>query len=256
MTANIDTMSGCSYTIYIQATPEEVWRGLTDPDLTNRYWRHHRAGPKTFRSNWTQGSTYDLVHEEVGLVVSDPQQVILESDPYRRLAYTWHTFTPAWAAQVGMDETTADIWRAEPRSKVAFDIEDARQGVVGLTVLHDGFGPGSNVLEAISQGWPAVSNVRSGRCRSRVTRWRVPPREAEPAASSARKPASSSSSLRAVRRVSEWRIFTVQARTSWADHAGSGQASTARSENWAGLNVSSISAMEGNRAMARSAPGK
>ena len=65
-----------------------------------------------------------MTHEEVGLVVSGSDQVILESDPYRRLAYTWHTITPEWAATVGMDEETAAIWRAEPRSKVAFDIED------------------------------------------------------------------------------------------------------------------------------------
>ena len=103
-----------------------------------------------------EGSTYDLAHEEVGLVVSDPEQVVLESDPYRRLAYTWHTFTPEWAAQVGMDEATAVAWRAEPRSEVAFDIEDTGDGVARLTVIHDGFEPGSGVLQAISDGWPAV----------------------------------------------------------------------------------------------------
>jgi uncharacterized protein YndB with AHSA1/START domain len=124
VTTDVEAKAIFTYTIYIQATPEEVWRGLTDPDFTSRYWRHHLAGPKTFRSNWKQGSTYDLMHEEVGLVVSDPQQEILESDQYRRLAYSWHTFTAEWAAEVGMDETTADIWRAESRSKVAFDIED------------------------------------------------------------------------------------------------------------------------------------
>ena len=47
-------------------------------------------------------------------------------------------------------------WRAEPRSKVAFDIEEAGRGVVELTVVHDGFAPGSDVLESIAQGWPAV----------------------------------------------------------------------------------------------------
>lgn len=43
-----------------------------------------------------------------------------------------------------------------PRSKVAVDIEDAGQGVVKLTVVHDGFEPGSDVLEGISNGWSAV----------------------------------------------------------------------------------------------------
>jgi uncharacterized protein YndB with AHSA1/START domain len=150
------TMTSFTYTTYIRATPELVWRGLTDAAFTRRYWRHQRAGQKTFRSDWKKGSTWALAHEEVGLVVSDPEQVILESDPYRRLAYTWHTFTPEWAARVGMDDATADAWRAEPRSKVAYDIEDTGHGVVKLTVIHDGFEPGSYVLQGISDGWPAV----------------------------------------------------------------------------------------------------
>ena len=144
------------YSIYIQATPEQVWQGLTNPDLMKRYWRHHKAGEKIFRSDWKKGSTYDMAHEEVGLVVSDPEQVILESDPCSRLAYTWHAITPEWAAAVGMDETTADVWRAEPRSKVAFGIEDVGYGAVKLTVVHDGFEAGSAVLQGISEGWPAV----------------------------------------------------------------------------------------------------
>ena len=156
MTARIDQSTSFTYTTYIHATPERVWQGLTDPARHQRYWRHQRAGEKTFRSDWQKGSTYDLAHDEVGLVVTDPEQVILDSDPYRRLAYTWHTFTPEWAAQVGMDEATADAWRAEPRSKVAFDLENIGQGVVKLTVLHDGFSPGSPVLQGISEGWPAV----------------------------------------------------------------------------------------------------
>jgi hypothetical protein len=55
-----------------------------------------------------------------------------------------------------MDDATAASWRAEPRSRVAFDIEDVGNGVVKLTVTHDGFAPGSTVLPSISQGWPAV----------------------------------------------------------------------------------------------------
>jgi len=156
MSTSIDEMTSFTYTTYIHATPDQVWKALTDPAFTKRYWRHQTAGPKTFRSDWKNGSTWSLVHEEVGLVVSDPEQVILESDPYRRLAYTWHTFTPEWAANVGMDESTADAWRADPRSKVGYDIEDVGHDVVKLTVVHDGFEPGSHVLEAISNGWPAV----------------------------------------------------------------------------------------------------
>lgn len=150
------------YTTYIKATPEQVWRGLTDPAFTTRYWRHPEAGGLTFASDWGKGSTYDLVYDETGLVVSDPAQVVLESDPYRRLAYTWHTFTPEWAAAHGFDDESAAAWRAGPRSKVAFDIEDAGGNVVKLTVVHDGFAPDSPVLEAVSGGWPAVlSSLKS-----------------------------------------------------------------------------------------------
>ena len=94
-------MASFTYPIYIQATSEKVWQGLTEPALMKRCWRHRRAGEKTFISDWKQGSTYDMLHEEVALVVSDPEQVILESDPYRRLSYTWHTITPEWADEVG-----------------------------------------------------------------------------------------------------------------------------------------------------------
>jgi hypothetical protein len=38
---------------------------------------------------------------------------------------------------------------------VAFDLEDTG-GLVKLTVVHDGFLPGSRVFESISQGWPRV----------------------------------------------------------------------------------------------------
>ncbi len=58
MNARTAKMTSFTYTTYIHATPERVWRGLTDPALTKCYWRHHMAGPKTFRSDWTKGSTW------------------------------------------------------------------------------------------------------------------------------------------------------------------------------------------------------
>jgi DNA-binding transcriptional ArsR family regulator/uncharacterized protein YndB with AHSA1/START domain len=144
------------YTTYIHATPEKVWQGLTDPTFTKQYWRHPTAGGVEMRTDWKKGSTYDVTYEKTGLVVSHPDQVILESDPYRRLAYTWHTFTPEWAVAHGIDDALRAQWAAEQRSKVSFDLEDAGDGVVKLTCVHDGFAPGSEVLQAVSGGWPAV----------------------------------------------------------------------------------------------------
>src|ERR1700744_2573788 len=69
------------YTTYINATPERVGQGLTDPAFTERYWRHPVSGGVAYRSDWKKGSTYDVAYEKVGLVVSDAEQVVLESDP-------------------------------------------------------------------------------------------------------------------------------------------------------------------------------
>jgi DNA-binding transcriptional ArsR family regulator/uncharacterized protein YndB with AHSA1/START domain len=158
----MDQQTTFVYTTYIHATPERVWQGLTDPAFTSRYWRHSTAGGVRMESDWKKGSSYDVTYEESGLVVSDPEQVILESDPFRRLAYSWHTYTPEWAAAHGVDEADRATWAAEPRSKVAFDIEESAEGVVKLTVVHDGFAAGSSLLQGVSTGWPAVvSSLKS-----------------------------------------------------------------------------------------------
>ena len=94
-------------------------------------------------SDWKKGSAYDVAYGEHALVIRDPEQVVLESDPYRRLSYTWHTYTPEWAAAHGVDPEQAAVWGAEPRSKVAFDIEESSPGVVKLTVVHDSSSPGA-----------------------------------------------------------------------------------------------------------------
>jgi uncharacterized protein YndB with AHSA1/START domain/DNA-binding transcriptional ArsR family regulator len=135
------------YTTYIRTTPEELWQALTDPEFTERYW-----GTR-LESDWQVGSTVSWVHD--GVAVEDSAQVVLEARPPHRLAYTWHTFTHGWADSWGVSEEFRAKAAAEPRSKVAFAIE-AVDGLVKLTVVHDGFVAGSTVLESVSGGWPKV----------------------------------------------------------------------------------------------------
>ncbi|GAB3275519.1 metalloregulator ArsR/SmtB family transcription factor [Actinocorallia lasiicapitis] len=125
------------YTTYIRTTPERLWQALTEPAFTRRYWAGY-----AFESDWRPGSRI-VVTTGDGLVADDPDQVVLESDPFRLLSYTWH------------HRTTCGGGTPEPRSKVAFHLEDMG-GLVKLTVIHDGFLPGSEVLESISNGWPRV----------------------------------------------------------------------------------------------------
>ncbi len=143
------------YTAYIRTTPEQLWRRLTDPAFTRGYWG------LALESDWKVGSTMTVKLDAGDVTIADPAQVVLESDPYRRLSYTWHTFTPAWAAAYGISEENRATFAAEPRSKVTFELE--QQGdYVRLTVVHDGFEPGSAVLSGISQGWPLLlSSLKS-----------------------------------------------------------------------------------------------
>ena len=136
------------YATYISTTPERLWQALTEPAFTKRYWE------TTFDTDWTQGST--MTWDNHGVLISDPEQVVVESDPFRRLSYTWHSMTPELAERFGWDDDLLAKLAGEPRSTVTFEIEPAGEGVVKLTVVHDGFAPGSAIAEMVSTGWPAV----------------------------------------------------------------------------------------------------
>jgi uncharacterized protein YndB with AHSA1/START domain len=107
------------YTTYINTSPQRLWQALTEPAFTSRYWQ------ATFDTGCSVGS--QRTWHNRGVTIAHPERVILESDPYRRLAYTWHTFAPELAG--------------EPRSKVTFDVEETGDGVK-LTVVHDLLQPG------------------------------------------------------------------------------------------------------------------
>ncbi len=136
------------YVTYVRTTPEALWQALTDPSFTARYWG------MTYDTDWKKGSRYGLTQS--GVRVDDPDQVVLEADPPRRLSYTWHTVSPELARARGWsDEYFARI-AAEPRSKVTFQLQPDEDDNVRLTVIHDGFEDGSAMLESVSGGWPRV----------------------------------------------------------------------------------------------------
>jgi uncharacterized protein YndB with AHSA1/START domain len=126
------------YTIYITSTPEKVFEALTDAKMSERYWHGNSVV-----SDWSIGSpfTLRLAHHD-----NDVTGEVLEYDPPQRLAYSFR-------ARDGSDGGKA--------SRVTFDLERQRDQV-RLTMVHDGFGPGSPVLEKISVGWPLIlSSLKS-----------------------------------------------------------------------------------------------
>jgi uncharacterized protein YndB with AHSA1/START domain/DNA-binding transcriptional ArsR family regulator len=142
------------YATHIRTTPETLWRALTDPAFTVRYW-----GVEA-RSDWRVGSPVYLAAP--GAPSRDEGMVVLEAEPYRRLSYRWHGFQPEHAAHFGWSaERLAELQR-ERQSRVTFEIEPAGAGTVKLTLIHDDFDPGSEMRRAVSGempgsgGWPAL----------------------------------------------------------------------------------------------------
>ncbi|MER8038121.1 SRPBCC family protein [Streptomyces hydrogenans] len=142
------------YTSYIRTTPDELWKALTEPELTRRYWG------VAFETEWTPGAP--MVWDEGDRRTADPAQVVVEAVPGRRLAYTWHTFTPEWAKAVGLDDEVYGTLSRERRSTVAFTVEPSGDNMVRLTVTHDGLEPDGMMRGLIGEGWPAiVSSLKS-----------------------------------------------------------------------------------------------
>jgi uncharacterized protein YndB with AHSA1/START domain len=127
------------YVIYIASTPEKVWHALTDAETSARYWFGNHV-----ESDWAVGSTFMLKRGDKHLTDTG---TVLESAPPRRLSYTFRSEN--------------DGVKLETPSRVTFEIEQ-QEDQVKLTLVHDGFEPGSKVLEDIGEGWPLVlSSLKS-----------------------------------------------------------------------------------------------
>jgi uncharacterized protein YndB with AHSA1/START domain/DNA-binding transcriptional ArsR family regulator len=124
------------YVTYIATTQEQLWKALTDPDLTAQYWTHRNI------SDWTVGATWEHQRLDGG---ADLVGTIVEIDPPRRLAHTWAV--PHNADHGGR------------HSRVTFDLEPM-QDLVQLRLTHEDL-PADQV-EGTSEGWPKVlSSLKS-----------------------------------------------------------------------------------------------
>ena len=90
------------YTTFIRTTPERLWQALTDPAFTRRYWGAE------LHSDWRVGSPV-LWREGTDEEPLDLGQVVLEADPHRRLAYTWHAPREHHAELFGWSPERLDV---------------------------------------------------------------------------------------------------------------------------------------------------
>lgn len=118
--------------VELPAPAATVWRWLTEPALTERYW-----GGTRIESTWRPGAT--IVYRRAGEVTDE--HVILAVEAPRLLVHTFHP--------------VSDQYRDEAPSRVRIALQDAPGGT-RLALRHDGFPADSVVHPACAQGWPAI----------------------------------------------------------------------------------------------------
>ena len=127
------------YQVFIRATPERIWRAITDPDESKQYFHGARISVNAERMR-SLGPSDDVWGDSVVEVF----------DPPRTLVYGWNSlYDPGMAA--------------EPTSRVTFEIEEVGDGVCKLTLLHDRLADSPITAASVSgAGWMFVlSNLKS-----------------------------------------------------------------------------------------------
>jgi uncharacterized protein YndB with AHSA1/START domain len=111
------------YTVYIKATPDDVWEAIIKPEWTAKYGYaplvdYELKSGGAFRAYANEGM------KAMGCpdIISDGE--VIESEPPHKLVQTWRmTMTPEMAA--------------EAFTTLTWEIQPVRGGVSKLTVTHD-----------------------------------------------------------------------------------------------------------------------
>ena len=118
------------YSIFINATPERVWRAITDGDDTVQYYYGTRV-----KSDWQVGSRVSYDNPD-GTVAADGE--VIEFDPPTRLETTFHA---RWDPESEAEGPIRHVWELE-----------AADGATKLTVTTKGLKRGSKVAESFGSG--------------------------------------------------------------------------------------------------------
>ena len=124
------------YSVFIRATPEQVWDGITKPEFTARYFYG-----SVIDSSYEPGTPYTGWAEDRSMQYVDGE--VIEADRPRKLVTTWRAM---------YDPETA----AEPHSRVTWEIEPAGEHVTKLTVIHDELEAAPKTAANVAGGWSFV----------------------------------------------------------------------------------------------------
>ena len=120
------------YSVFIKATPEQVWEAITNPEFTEKYFYASRVELANGRRR-AFGPEGELWGDEA----------ILEEDPPRRLVHGWRALYDPELAE-------------EATSRVTWEIEQQEGGVSRLTVTHDQLEGAPKTAESVAGGWMYV----------------------------------------------------------------------------------------------------
>jgi len=123
------------YEIFIRTTPEKLWRAITDPDETQKYFYGSRV-----ESTWKPGARIEYRMPDGSIAI---EGTLIEVVPNRKFSQMWHAL---WDEKM----------RAEPPHKVTWEITPMK-GVCKLTVLHEDLGD-----EALRQVCGGIVHIVSG----------------------------------------------------------------------------------------------
>ena len=115
------------YSVFIKATPEQVWDAITKPEFTEKYFYGVPVSvtPETFDGG------------------QSAQGTVFEFEPGRKLVHGWRAL---------YDEDTA----SEPESRVTWEIEPQDGGLTKLTVVHDQLEASPKTAESVAGGWSYI----------------------------------------------------------------------------------------------------
>jgi uncharacterized protein YndB with AHSA1/START domain len=128
------------YVTIIRTTPEKLWRALTEPEFTRKFWVD-----TVQECEWKVGASWKLIVPDGR--VADAGEVA-EIDRPRKLVLTWqnHLFP---------DLTS------EGFSRLTYELEPMGSSVK-LTVTHTMDRKDSKLVKAVSKGWPSIlSSLKS-----------------------------------------------------------------------------------------------
>jgi uncharacterized protein YndB with AHSA1/START domain len=115
------------YSVFIRATPEQIWDAITKAEFTEQYFYGARIDIRDGRRFTNIGET-------------EWDEEVLEAEAPTRLV---HRFVAAYDPDMGAEEPSRVTWEIEPQDG----------GITKLTVVHDQLESAPKTAESVAGGW-------------------------------------------------------------------------------------------------------